>query len=154
MKTSIVEKQTSHPLTFPRLYQVAQILKRREFMCWREGTAPGTEMLEFIALPFPFYWVPEAFFSRASGSFVSSAEGRRHERRSFSRGPLLKTLPKAETAHGKPLAPRVSSHSMAKKWMCDMRTPPWCSKLLSRTRNLTCTPVSYTHLTLPTSDLV
>ena len=30
-------------------------------------------------------------FSRATGSFVLSAEGRRHERRSFSRGSLFKT---------------------------------------------------------------
>ena len=42
-------------------------------------------------------------FSRATGSFVSSAEGRRHERR----GSLFKTLPKPEPAHEKPLAPRV-----------------------------------------------
>ena len=44
------------------------------------------------------------FFSRVTGSFVSSAAGRRHERRSHS---LFKTWPKAETAREKPLAPRL-----------------------------------------------
>ena len=43
-------------------------------------------------------------FSRVTGSFVSSAKGRRHERRSHS---LFKTWPKAETAREKPLAPRL-----------------------------------------------
>ena len=48
------------------------------------------------------------FFSCATESFVLSAAGQRvfgqrHERRSS----LFKTLPKAETTHEKPLAPRV-----------------------------------------------
>ena len=43
------------------------------------------------------------FFSRTSGSLVSSPAGRRHERRSREK------KPKPETAHEKPLAPRVSS---------------------------------------------
>ena len=46
----------------------------------------------------------QRFFLACEGNFVSSAAGRRHERRSHS---LFKTWPKAETAHEKPLAPRV-----------------------------------------------
>ena len=48
-----------------------------------------------------FYTVgTRGFFSRVrTGSFVLSAAGRRHERRSFSRGSLFKTRPKPETAH-------------------------------------------------------
>ena len=61
-------------------------------------------------------WVPEVFFSRATGSFTLSAAGRHvfgrrpnwQERRSFSRGSPFKTWPKPETAHEKPLAPRVT----------------------------------------------
>ena len=64
----------------------------------RDGKRDGDARIYSLAVPV-LHWVPEAFFSRASGSFVSSAEGRRHERRSFLRGPLLKTWPKAETAH-------------------------------------------------------
>ena len=52
------------------------------------------------------------FFRVRTGSFVSSAAGRRHERRSFSRGSLFKTRPKPETAHEKPLAPRVGFYRM------------------------------------------
>ena len=43
------------------------------------------------------------FFSRTSGSLVSSPAGRRHERRGREK------KPKPETAHEKPLAPRVFS---------------------------------------------
>ena len=57
----------------------------------------------WISIP----WVPEVFSRVRTGSFVSSAAGRRRERRSFSRGSLFKTRPKPETAHEKPLAPRV-----------------------------------------------
>ena len=46
----------------------------------------------------------QSFFSSATGSFVSSAAGRIHERR---RGSLFKTWPRPETAHEKPLVPRV-----------------------------------------------
>ena len=53
-----------------------------------DGARDGDARIYSLAVPV-LHWVPEAFFSRASGSFVSSAEGRRHERRSFSRGPLL-----------------------------------------------------------------
>ena len=41
------------------------------------------------------------FFSRATGSFV------RPKTRAAKRGSLFKTSPKPETAHEKPLAPRV-----------------------------------------------
>ena len=57
----------------------------------------------WISIP----WVPEVFSRVRTGSFVSLAAGRRRERRSFSRGSLFKTRPKPETAHEKPLAPRV-----------------------------------------------
>ena len=43
------------------------------------------------------------FFSRTLGSLVSSPAGRRHERQSREK------KPKPETAHEKPLSPRVSS---------------------------------------------
>ena len=56
-------------------------------------------------------WVPEVFSRvwrgasfRRPQTDTCSAKGRRHERRSHS---LFKIWPKAETARGKPLAPRV-----------------------------------------------
>ena len=62
-------------------------------------------------------WVPEVFFSRAMGSFVSSATGRQEFgrrpqtraakwRSGFRAGHFLRR-PKSVTAHEKPLAPRV-----------------------------------------------
>ena len=54
-------------------------------------------------------WVP-GFFSRATRSFVSSAAGRHV----FGRR-LFKTWPKPETAHEKPLAPRVEDAKLWKK---------------------------------------
>ena len=56
----------------------------------RDGKRDGDARIYSLAVPV-LHWVPEAFFSRASGSFVSSAEGRRHERRSFSRGDLTES---------------------------------------------------------------
>ena len=54
-------------------------------------------------------WVP-GFFSRATRSFVSSAAGRHV----FGQR-LFKTWPKLETAHEKPLAPRVDDAKLWKK---------------------------------------
>ena len=48
------------------------------------------------------------FFSRATRSFVVRRPKTRAAK--FSAGPLFKTQPKPETAHEKPLAPRVLLH--------------------------------------------
>ena len=39
-----------------------------------DGARDGDARIYSLAVPV-LHWVPEAFFSRASGSFVSSAEG-------------------------------------------------------------------------------
>ena len=74
------------------------------------------------------------FFSRATGSFVSSVAGRhvfgqRPKTRAAKRGSLFKTSPKPETAHEKPLAPRVHFVlQYAEKWdrriVCQTTPPP------------------------------
>ena len=74
------------------------------------------------------------FFSRATGSFLSSVAGRhvfgqRPKTRAAKRGSLFKTSPKPETAHEKPLAPRVHFVlQYAEKWdrqiVCQTTPPP------------------------------
>ena len=74
------------------------------------------------------------FFSLATGSFVSSVAGRhvfgqRPKTRAAKRESLFKTSPKPETAHEKPLAPRVHFVlQYAEKWdrqiVCQTTPPP------------------------------
>ena len=57
MKTSLKNRLRILSLFFSRLFQGAQLLKRREFsleLKRRESARVLAEMAEFIALPFPF----------------------------------------------------------------------------------------------------
>ena len=52
---NVAEKWTSHPFTFfSRLFQGAQLLKRREFSLELKRRDRARILVEFIALPFPF----------------------------------------------------------------------------------------------------
>ena len=89
-------------LRLKELFQVKMVQLRRYFFFFGKCQKSGS-----VGRRLP--WVP-GFYSRATRSFVSSAAGRHV----FGRR-LFQTWPKPETAHEKPLAPRVDDAKLWKK---------------------------------------